>query len=136
MPRGSCNRVSLMDRSRTIGAANDGSNWQFGVNYKTAYIYMVCEDRDEIKQKRRRERICTNEQVNVLVVINESDSTLTFRQLSKRSLTEFGVHVSASNIHNYLQKKLITLKKAHELRVKNCGRVKTMVLMMGQTLAC
>ena len=34
---------------------------------------------------------------------------------SDRTLPEFGVHVSPSTIHNYLQRKLITLKKAHAI---------------------
>ena len=45
----------------------------------------------------------------------ESDPALTLRQLSERTLLEFGVHVSPSTIHNYLQGKLITLKKAHAI---------------------
>ena len=45
----------------------------------------------------------------------ESDPTLTPRQLSERTLLELEVLVSPSTIHNYLQGKLITIKKAHAI---------------------
>ena len=115
MPRSRYNRISPTDRSRIVRAANDGGNWrqlaeQLGVNHKTAYTW-IREGRDEAKQKGGRRRKCTNEQIDVLVAMIESDPTLTLRQLSERTLPEFGVHVSPSTIHNYLQGKLITLKK-------------------------
>ena len=119
MPRGRYNRISPTDRSRIVRAANDGGNWrqlaeQLGVNHKTAYTW-IREGRDEAKQKGGRRRKCTNEQIDVLVAMIESDPTLTLRQLSERTLPEFRVHVSPSTIHNYLQGKLITLKKAHAI---------------------
>ena len=119
MPRGRYNRISPTDRSRIVRAANDGGNWrqlaeQLGVNPKTAYTW-IREGRDEAKQKGGRCRKCTNEQIDVLVAMIESDPTLMLRQLSERTLPEFGVHVSPSTIHNYLQGKFITLKKAHAI---------------------
>jgi transposase len=148
-----------MDRSSIVRAANDGGNWrqlaeQLGVNHKTAYTW-IREGRDEAKQKGGRRGKCTNEQIDVLVVMIESDPTLTLRQLPDRTLLEFGVHVRPSTIHNYLQGKLIALKKAHaipptmntdankELRKQYVQRVsqymrdgKTIIWMVRQTLTC
>jgi transposase len=108
-----------MDRRRIVRAANDGGNWrqlaeQLGVNHKTAYTW-IHEGRDEAKQKAGRRRKCTNEQIDVHVAMIESNPTLTLMQLSGRTLPEFGVHVSPSTINNYLQGKLITLKKTHAI---------------------
>ena len=87
MPRCRYNRISPTDRSRIVRAANDGGNWrqlaeQLGVNHKTAYTW-IREGRDEAKQKGGRRRKCTNEQIDVLVAMIESDPTLTLRQLSE-----------------------------------------------------
>ena len=108
-----------MDRSRIVRAVNDGGNWrqlaeQLGVNHKTAYTW-IRKGRDEPKQKGGRQRKCTNEQIDLLVVMIESDPTLTLKQLSERTLPEFGVQVIPWTIHNYLKGKLITLKKAHAI---------------------
>ena len=121
MPRGRYNRVSPTDGSRIVRAANDDGNWRqlaehLGLNHKTSYT-LIREGRDEAKQKGGRRRKCTNEQIGVLVAMFESDPTLTLRQLSERTLPEFGVHASPSIIHNYLQGKLITLKRAHAIPV-------------------
>lgn len=119
MPRGPYNRISPTDRSRIVRAANDGGNWrqlaeQLGVNHSTAYTW-IREGRDEPKKKGGRQRKCTNAQIDVLVDMIERDPTLTLRQLSGRTLPEFGVHVGPSTIHNYLEGRLITLKKAHAI---------------------
>ena len=119
MPRGRYNRISPTDRRRIVQAANDGGDWrqlaeQLGVNHNTAYTW-IGEGRDEAKKKGERRKKFTNEQIEALVGMDESDPTLTLRQLSDRTLAEFGVAVSPSTIHNYLQGKIITLKKAHAI---------------------
>ena len=95
--------------------ANYGGNWrqpaeQLGVNHKTAYAW-IREGRDEAKQKGGRRRKWTDEQIDGLVAMTESDPALTPRQLSEITLLKLEVHVSPSAIHNYLQGKLITIKK-------------------------
>ena len=45
----------------------------------------------------------------------ERDPGLTLNQLSERTQQAFRVHLSKSTIHNYLNGKLITLKKANAI---------------------
>ena len=45
----------------------------------------------------------------------ERGTALSWQQLSERTQQAFGVHVSKSTIHNYLEGRLITLKKVHAI---------------------
>ena len=63
----------------------------------------------EVKKK------LTNDQINDVVTMIERDPGLTLKQLSERTEQELGVHVCKSTIHNYLEGRLITLKKAHAI---------------------
>lgn len=45
----------------------------------------------------------------------EKDPALTLQQLSERTQQTFGVHDSKSTVHNYLERRLITLEKVHAI---------------------
>ena len=84
-------------------AAYDDGNWrelaeQLGVDDKSAYTW-IREGRDEAKQKGGRRRKCTNEQIDVLVAMIESDRTLTLRQKAYPNLESMSAHQLSTIIY-------------------------------------
>ena len=119
MQRGPYSRISLADRERIVRLANNGGNWrelaeQLGVKYKTAYTW-IRADAEHPKPKGGRQKKLTDDQIDDVVAMIERDPGLTLNQLSERTQQAFGVHLSKSTIHNYLNGKLITLKKTHAI---------------------
>ena len=113
-PRGSYPRIPAADRERILRVANNGWNWcqlaeHLGVKYKTAYTW-IWADAEGGRQKK-----LTDDQVDIVVAMIERDPALTLQQLSERTQQTFGVHDSKSTVHNYLERRLITLEKVHAI---------------------
>lgn len=117
MPRGPYQRIPLADRERIVRVANDGGDWrqlaqQLGVKYKTAYTW-INADAEQPKRKGGSRKKLLDEQIDNIVAMIEMDPSLTLKQLAERTEHELGVRVCKSSIHNYLEGRLITLKKVH-----------------------
>ena len=117
MPRGPYKRIPLADRERIVRVANDGGNWrqlaqQLDVKYKTAYTW-ISAHAEHPRRKGGSVKKMTDGQVDNIVAMIEMDPSLTLKQLAERTEQELGVRVCKSSIHNYLEGRLITLKKVH-----------------------
>ena len=123
MQRGPYFLISLADRERIVRLTNNSRNWRelaepLGVKYKTAYSW-IRADAEHPKFKGGRQKKLSDDQIDDVVAMIERDPGLTLNQLSERTQQAFGVHLhlSKSTIHNYLNWKLITLKKAHAIHL-------------------
>jgi len=117
MPRGKYARTSLTDRQRIVKVANEEGDWrqlanQLGVKYKTAYTWVRAQA-DIPKPKGGSEKRLTEDQIDILVAEIEKDPSVTLEQLVQRSKDSMGISLCKSTIHNYLDGRLITVKKVH-----------------------
>ena len=113
------NKISAEFCQRIITAAQDGDDWQslaeaLGVNYKTAYTW-ISQKKDKSLPKGGKNKKLSEEQIDALCDKVEKDPALTLVQLADFSQQHFGIALSASTVHNYLEGCLITLKKAHAM---------------------
>ena len=102
--------MSAADRARIVECADGGGDWKalcanLRVNPKTA-------------QERRphaggRHKDPTEEQVDAICGMIEEDQGITLKALKERILVDFQLNVAISMIHNYLEGRLLTLKKVH-----------------------
>lgn len=120
MPRGTpYNRYSAADRERVCRVADEGGDWrqlaeQLGVAYHTAYTW-VRSGRNSSMTKGGTSKILSEEQIDLLLVEVEKDPSLTLNQLVEKAQELLEVRLSKSTIHNYLEGRLITLKKVHHV---------------------
>ena len=110
--------ILAADRERIVRVANNGGNWrqlveQLGVKYNTAYSWI------RASAKHPKPKVGQAKEVNwwpdrYCLAMIELDPAITLQQLCERT-PAFGVHVSKSTIHSYLEGSLITLTKVHAI---------------------
>lgn len=118
MPRGSYARVSAADRERIIECAEGGGDWKalcanLRVNPKTAYGWVKSGDRERRPAAGGRRKALTEEQVDAVCRMIEEDPAITLKAIKERVLADFDLNVAVSTLHNYLEGRLLTLKKVH-----------------------
>ena len=118
MPRGSCAKVSAADRARIVECADGGGDWKalcanLRVNPKTAHVWVKSGAQERRPHAGGRRKALTEEQVDAICGMIEEDQEITLKALKERTLADFQLNVAISTIHNYLEGRLLTLKKVH-----------------------
>ena len=117
MPRGSYTKVSAADRARIVECADGGGDWKtlcanLWVNPKTAHGWIKSAQEWRPHTGSRRKTLA-EEQVDAICGMIEEDQGITLKALKGRILADFQLNVAISTIHNYLEGRLLTLKKVH-----------------------
>ena len=118
MPRGPYAKVSAADRARIVECADGGGDWKalcanLRVNPKTAHGWVKSGAQERRPHAGGRRKALTEEQVDAICGMIEEDQGITLKALKERILADFQLNVAISTIHNYLEGRLLTLKKVH-----------------------
>ena len=118
MPRGPYAKVSAADRARIVECADGGGDWKLlcknlQVNPTTAYGWVKDGARERRPVAGGRRKALTDEQVDAVCLMIEEDPAMTLKAIKERILENFQLAVGTSTIHNYLEGRLLTLKKVH-----------------------
>ena len=118
MPRGPDAKVSAADRARIVECADGGGDWKalcanLRVNPKTAHGWVKSGAQERKPAAGGRRNALTEEQVDAVCQMIEEDPAITLKAMKERILADFQLNVAISTIHNYLEGRLLTLKKAH-----------------------
>ena len=83
------------------------------VNTKTAHGWVKSGAQERRPHAGGRRKALTEEQVDAICGMIEEDQGITLKALKERILADFQLDVAISTIHNYLEGRLLTLKKVH-----------------------
>ena len=124
--------VSAEDRARIAECADVGSDWKalcanLRVSPKTAHGWVKSGAQDRRPHAGGRRKALTEEQVDAICGMIEEDQGITLKALKERILANFQLNVAISTIHNYLEGRLLTLKKVRYIAADaNNARNKTL----------
>ena len=118
MPRGPYAKVSAADRVRIAECADGRGDWKtlctnLPVNPKTAYTWVESGAQERRPAAGGRRKALSEEQVDAVCRMIEKDPAITLKAIKERILVDFQLNVVISIIHNYLEGRLLTLKKVH-----------------------
>ena len=118
MPRGPYAKVSEADRARIVECADGGGDWKaqcanLRVNPKTAHGWVKSDVQERRPHADGRRKALTEKQVDTICRMIEEDQEITLKALKERILADFQLNVAISTIHNYLEGRLLMLKKVH-----------------------
>ena len=118
MPRGSYAKVSAADWACIVECAYGSGDWKalcanLRVNPKTAHRWVKSGAQEWRPHADGRRKALTEEQVDAICRMIEEDEGITLKALKESILVDFQLNVAISTIHNYLEGRLLTLKKMH-----------------------
>ena len=120
MPRGSYAKVSAADRAHIVECVDGGSDWKalcanLRINPKTTHdgSKVVLNSTQDPTLVAGARKALMEEQVDAICRMIMEDQGITLKALKERILAEFQLNVAILTIHNYLEGRLLTLKKVH-----------------------
>ena len=98
--------------------ADGGGDWKtlctnLRVNPKTAYTWVKSGAQEQRPAAGCQRKALSEEQVDAVCRMIEEDPAITLKAIKERILVDFQLNVAISTIHNYLEGRLLTLKKMH-----------------------
>ena len=85
----------------------------FRVNPKMAHGWVKSGAQERRPHAGGRRKALMEEQVDAICGMIEEDQGITLKALKERILADFQSNIAISTIHNYLEGRLLTLKKVH-----------------------